>query len=634
MGAMPSKIHAEHIDRWLSYDQYDLTHMENLCADYRNIVGGAPTWNEMVSVLIAHGHLEAAEHLMATHQCAPALELSAQSLKGVRWARTNFHMEDPKIPLLHAVIMQVQYHGNNDPHNGRIASTEEILQYIIKNKHWLAQHNTVCEDMTPIMRLLKHMVQDSNQPTTMRWMGRSYLDQGVQARALDLLVALGEDVNATTPQHTSAAAAMSGWIVGGDPSINNSDLQSIKLLQDHRLHLLNALVSHGCDLAAQADSAFVASMRYPLFDSKGCNITAGPHQLPWGWVMLEARGLSPKMELRSTLRDSVWAAAVMSANHQVIKYLVAGNHLPHWVDQDTGNTLWHLTANEGYAASTRSLLNVPAAQLAAVANIANNKGETPMHKVVGTLDIDLVKHLLEAGAKVNVPDRKGYLPFERLRKTGRKAQKTIEGIAELLTSHGDVLAKKKTPAEMLPMACTTLSKDIISTLVNKGADVNIVFKDKLTPLSKVALSTTLLSAKERKQKQDKQLEVAKHLVALGAHIGQADGYGNTLLHWAVQEHLPVLATWCLDSGVDPAHTNLDGLRADQFLKAGSNAFESADWAIIDLFISRGLPLSDGKKPSFAPYKMSYAPLVAYRQKCALSDAVGDISDAGERRKKM
>ena len=629
MITMPLHIDTQLIQAWLRYQQYDLEQMAVVCECYCANTTTPTSLGEVASVLLAHGHVQAAQHLIDTRQCVPEA-IPTEKFDGIHWNYMHYNPSDTNIPLLHAVVMSSNHHRRVV--GGRVSNTDEVLAHVSAHRaQWNVVNNEIFEHMTPIMRLLKNSVYDGKSASTDHFSMRQYMTTAMQKDCLKFLIGLGEDINLMTDDHTCASAAMSGTKLNFDRLTHISEDASIKMIQQHRSDLLDQLVGFGYDLAGQADSAFVASMRYPLFDDQGV-MTAGPDQLPWGWYMLSKRGLAPSMTLNSSTRDSVWAAAVISGNQHVIKHLLKHGHAPHWVETSSKNTLWHVGAECRYSSSIKALLSIPSAQLGAMANIPNAKGDTPMHKVVATLDLALVTHLLEAGAKVNVPDKKGYLPFERIRKTGKKAQKSIDAIAETLSQAGDMLAKKKTPSEMLPLACATMSKEMIAAMVGKGADVNVVFKDKLTPLTKIALSTTLMGAKDRRKNRHKQLEAVEQLIALGANINQPDGYGNTLLHMAVQEHLDLLVDFCFQQGIDHLLTNNNGLRADQCMKAGASEFEARDFAIIDAFIAQRVPLTDGTKPSFAPYKKSYAPLAAWKQKQAIEQEMEHIDLAEKERK--
>ena len=632
MITMPLHIDTQLIQAWLRYQQYDLEQMALVCESYCAKSSIPTSLGDMASVLLAHGHAQAAQHLISTRQCVPSATIPTKKFNGIHWNYIHYNPKDTDIPLLHAVVMSSNHHRNEA--GGRVVNTDEVLAHVLKHRaQWNVLNNGIFEHMTSIMRLLKNSVQDSKTSATKNFSMKQYMTSTMQTDCLKLLIALGEDINMMTDDHTCASAAMSGTKLNFDHLSHSGEDASLKMVQQHRSNLLDQLVAHGYDLVGQIDSAFVASMRYPLFDEQGM-ITAGPDKLPWGWHMLNSRGLTPSMKLNSSERDSVWAAAVVSGNQHVIKHLLKQGHAPHWVETSSKNTLWHVGAECQYSSSIKALLSIPSAQLGAMANIPNAKGDTPMHKVVSTLDLALVTHLLDAGAKVNVPDKKGYLPFERIRKTGKKAQKSIDAIAEVLSQAGDMLAQKKTPTEMLPLACATMSKDMMVAMVEKGADVNVVFKDKLTALTKVALSTTWLGPKDRRKNRQKQLEAVEQLIALGAHINQPDGYGNTLLHMAVQEHLDLLVDFCFKNNIDPLITNKEGLRADQCMKAGASGFEQSDFAIIDTFIAHRVSVTDGKKPSFAPYKTSYAPLTAWKQKQAIEREVGQLdADPAERKPK-
>eukprot|EP00029_Vermamoeba_vermiformis_P009286 TRINITY_DN4582_c0_g1_i1.p1 TRINITY_DN4582_c0_g1~~TRINITY_DN4582_c0_g1_i1.p1 ORF type:complete len:155 (+),score=40.61 TRINITY_DN4582_c0_g1_i1:147-611(+) len=73
-----------------------------------------------------------------------------------------------------------------------------------------------------------------------------------------------------------------------------------------------------------------------------------------------------------------------------------------------GNTPLHYSAQAGHADTATMLLK----DLKANPNVANFAGDTPLHKAVSENHLNMIKLLVESGAKVDTPNKKKQKPTD------------------------------------------------------------------------------------------------------------------------------------------------------------------------------------------------------------------------------
>jgi ankyrin repeat protein len=133
---------------------------------------------------------------------------------------------------------------------------------------------------------------------------------------------------------------------------------------------------------------------------------------------------------------------------------------------------------------------------------------------------ELVKLLLEKGAKTNVKDHQGYTPLwhaalQQVNNTAQQQANSVK-IAEMLLKHGaDPNLGTEPP---LITACNSRNFELIKSLVQYGADVNIRnVKNNYTPL--------MCSVHN--------FQIAEFLTSKGANANAQDYYGRTVLMCAL-----------------------------------------------------------------------------------------------------
>lgn len=144
---------------------------------------------------------------------------------------------------------------------------------------------------------------------------------------------------------------------------------------------------------------------------------------------------------------------------------------------------------------------------------------TFLHLAVTVNQIETVETLIKNGSDVNAQDKIGKTPLHHL------APKTRKIVQLLLRSNPNLNIRDRRGETSLFAAVRSRNPEIVRLLINNGSDVNSVNAiDESTPLQMAA------------QINDDQshLAVAQTLLESGAKANARNQYGNTALHFTVQ----------------------------------------------------------------------------------------------------
>lgn len=195
-------------------------------------------------------------------------------------------------------------------------------------------------------------------------------------------------------------------------------------------------------------------------------------------------------------------------------------------------------------------------KLGANPNIQDAYGRTALHKVssvniiysdaagdrtVKTEDmIRMATLLLEAGARLDVPDRDGNTPLL----TAIRAE-----LALFFLDHGaNIHDRSLGGTTVLHTACSLDSEELVRRCLNEYLDVNATNKYGQTPLHFT-----------------KTVDIAKSLLDKGADVNARNNDGETRLHrlaqWAYNDSEVELIHFLLEAGADPRIKNNKGVTA-------------------------------------------------------------------------
>ncbi len=138
------------------------------------------------------------------------------------------------------------------------------------------------------------------------------------------------------------------------------------------------------------------------------------------------------------------------------------------------NSLLHFALIQGKKGFVRILLSRDTTMV----NSTNNRHQTPLHLAVQNGDVETVRALIAAGAKVDGKDEAGNTPLHYAVRMNRG------DLADILLAKDATMANSANLAGRTPthIAVLTNNKTIFNSLVNKGAELNIGDINGNTPL--------------------------------------------------------------------------------------------------------------------------------------------------------
>ncbi|ORX46187.1 ankyrin [Piromyces finnis] len=189
-----------------------------------------------------------------------------------------------------------------------------------------------------------------------------------------------------------------------------------------------------------------------------------------------------------------------------------------------------------------------------------NKNITPLMQAINTGDADILKCIIDAGAKINQEDDCYNTPFMKV--------------------------------------CNTMNQDMIKCLVEGGIDINKIYSWGDTALT-YAISFS------------KSLKLVEYLVDLGADVNKPNDDGDTPLLSAIHEKNLSIVKYLIDQGADP---NLkDGQGETPLITAIQ--IKNIDISIIHYLIEHGADVNGkgikGKTPFYYAVKFGNIDIVKY-----------------------
>lgn len=184
-------------------------------------------------------------------------------------------------------------------------------------------------------------------------------------------------------------------------------------------------------------------------------------------------------------------------------------------------------------------------------NVTDNDNSTPLHMISSTGSVAAAALLISKGADVNAVTNYGWTPL------CMAAMRNAE-ITEFLLSKGanpnphELTREDDCPCAAfetpLHFAIRSDSLNIVKTLVNNGALVNVTDEDGVTPLHRAINNCNS--------------EIVAYLLEKGAYVGLKDGkYGRTELHTAVIKGQKEIVDQLITAGADLGAKDNEGKTA-------------------------------------------------------------------------
>ncbi|MHC4752085.1 MAG: ankyrin repeat domain-containing protein [Planctomycetota bacterium] len=250
---------------------------------------------------------------------------------------------------------------------------------------------------------------------------------------------------------------------------------------NNNIEMVKLLIAKGADINAGPWPALDVSIwkgRKDIFDlliQRGADVNAKDKrgQTPLYWAVdhddfdslksLIAHGA--KVDTKFWDGETALMSEASKGRIEAVKLLLeAGANIS--AKDDTGQTALHRMMDVSYRPS-KDMTELLLARGADV-NLKDKEGRTPLHLAAESADRDIVKFLLDKGAKVNAKDdESGFTPLHHAARFGKK------NVAELLIAKGaDINAKDKQGHTPLQVAVNH-DYEVAELLINKGADSGV-----------------------------------------------------------------------------------------------------------------------------------------------------------------
>jgi ankyrin repeat protein len=260
--------------------------------------------------------------------------------------------------------------------------------------------------------------------------------------------------------------------------------------------------------------------------------------------------------------------AVASGNFSKSKALLKANPDLVFTKDKSGYTPLHWAAFMGHK-NVAELLLADGADV----NATNNLSETPLHEAASMGHKDVAELLLASNADVNAKGNFRTTPLHLAAFMGHRdvselllahgaevdvydAAKVcnVERVETLIKANPGLVSSKDYKYGRTPLHWAALygNRDVVKLLLARGANVNAVDNDRMTPLHLVAKN-------DRKETAKLMLETAKLLLASNADVNTVDfPFGDTPLHKAAEGSCKEMAELLLANKADVNAQNGSG----------------------------------------------------------------------------
>lgn len=406
-------------------------------------------------------------------------------------------------------------------------------------------------------------------------------EANIKLKIAELLIAHGADVNfknggGVTPLDVVATGAMAvllinhGANIHGDSTLNHHGSWPLYFaVTNNRVDVAEILITHGASVkftksAGQtvlSDAKSVAMAE--LLIKHGANIqdaSKGANSYPLYSAVINNRADVAEVLIshgadvnhNSKSMGTPLSVAVRNNRKEIVKLLI-----------DKGADI-NIKLSHGDPILMGASLDIAQILInnGADINVKNSEGKTPLSIAIDNNNVDMVRLLLNHGAKINeITDRyTGRTEFFSAMRVG-----SISLVELLLQKGANINALDSNGMPPLASALWYKRKDIVELLINRGADVNILSKNGDTLLQghshNIDMFELLLKHGVNVNAKNKygntllwsvccDSEPSELLIKYGAGINIRNSEGRTILHLAAQSGRNIVAKWLIDHGSD------------------------------------------------------------------------------------
>jgi ankyrin repeat protein/serine/threonine protein kinase len=242
-------------------------------------------------------------------------------------------------------------------------------------------------------------------------------------------------------------------------------------------------------------------------------------------------------------------------------------------------------------------------------NQADREGSSAVHYAVKANQLEMVKRLIEKGADLTVPNKKGQLPQEVCESEEIMAvlEEAINNKYALLKAvqqidfnqvklllkfpYTDINCVNEDGRTCLYFACMSENLEMISLLLDNGADPNILDNWQSQVLGTIAFYS-------------RNVKIIKLLLHAGSRLDMVNIWGKTALFNACESGNVEVARYLMEKG---AKVDLDGIQFKAYLKMSiiEVGIREKNLDIINLLINAGVTVSAKLLPALLEFDVDY-----------------------------